>query len=239
MGTGKLKYLSEKVSDELFRNVEANLDRYLTDDFLELARAGDWSIELSLDIDLAPLKELVGDNRSEAEVKNSLLVWKTLSRLTPSLATENRIWTRLCHIECLHYARTRWLDKVGSGNGPDNVRKHFFARTLTGYRDDNAIGRLWWNAYIAKSVMPDDIEKALKAILKTADIRSNLVERPWITSRPKLAAGIIRTIIRKPAISEKEEAFRDFMKTLNRRGGGVLFELMNDRDMDSFMDMCG
>lgn len=120
----------------------------------------------------------------------------------------------------------------------ESVRTHFFANTQTKCRDDNAVGRLWWNAYIASMAMPHDHEGALRALLKTADIRSNVVERTWMTSRPKIAAGILRIIIRKAAITETELAFREFMKRVNKRGGGVLFELMDDRELDSFMDAC-
>lgn len=28
------------------------------------------------------------------------------------------------------------------------------------------------------------------------------------------------------------------MKTVNRRGGGVIFELMDNNEIDSFMDTC-
>ncbi|MHB1516335.1 MAG: DUF6339 family protein [Acidiferrobacteraceae bacterium] len=236
--TEKLRYLSEKVASELHRNVEVNLDRYLSGDFLSLEKEGGWSIKLGLEVDLEPLQKLEAGAGSAAEVRNSLLVWKALSHMTPSLARENRIWTRLAHIECLLYARARWLSGVSSGNAAEAVRTHFFANTVTRCRDDHAIGRLWWNAYIAGKAMPDDHERALGAMLKTADIRSNLVERPWVTSRPGIAAGIIRTIVRRPAITATESAFRGFMKTVNRRGGGVLFELMDERELDSFMDAC-
>jgi hypothetical protein len=238
MSTEKLKYLSEKVANDLRDNVKTNVTRYQNGNFTDLVDDGGWSIELNLDVDLGLLKELEGDKGTEAEVKNSLLVWKTLSHMTPSLARENRIWTRLTHVECLAYARARWLKNISAEDLEDSVIAHFFADTQTRCRDDNAVGRLWWNVYIANSAMPSDLEGALKAMLKTADIRSNVVERPWVTSRPKIAAGILRAIIRNPIITETEAAFRTFMKTVNRRGGGMLFELMDDIELNSFMDEC-
>lgn len=236
MSTEKLKYLSEKVAAGLRDNIRTNLEHYRSGDFSDLVDEGGWSIELSLEADLGPLKELEGDKGIQAEVKNSLLVWKALSHMTPSLACENRVWTRLTHVECLVYSRARWLSKTSDGE--DAVRTHFFADTQTKCRDDNAIGRLWWNAYIANSAIPGNLEGALRAMLKSADIRSNVVERAWATSRPKVAAGVLRAIIQIPAVTASEDAFRKFMKTVNKRGGGVLFELMDDDEVDSFMGAC-
>lgn len=86
--------------------------------------------------------------------------------------------------------------------------------------------------------MPDRKFDALKLILKKADIRSNVVERPWITSRPQLAGGIVRVMERKPYISNNEAGFRDFMKAVNANGGGLIFETMSIGEIDMFMNAC-
>ncbi len=49
-------------------------------------------------------------------------------------------------------------------------------------------------ALIAIDCLPDDPERALASILKTADIQSNFVERFWMSSRRKIAAGVLRQI---------------------------------------------
>lgn len=115
---------------------------------------------------------------------------------------------------------------------------HFFGESLTRYRDDNAIGRLWWNAFIARLAMRDSQFEALKILLKSADIRSNIIERRWVTSRPQIAGGILRAMLRVPATTSSEGAFRSFMKAVNRNGGGILFELMSEPEIDAYMDEC-
>lgn len=231
----KLKYLSEKVAADLLACIGMNIDRYRDGDFQDLVEEGGWSIELKFEGDLDSLRNLVGETGSEAEINNSLLVWRALSHMTPSLARENRIWTRLTHVECLKYSRARWLKDKDIESA---IQTHFFADTQTKCRDDNAISRLWWNAYIAHQAMPMDHEAALRAMLKSADIRNNIVERTWTTSRPKIASGILRAIINQPNITSTERSFRDFMIALNRRGGGILFELMDDKEVDTFMVSC-
>jgi hypothetical protein len=235
-----LKYLSQQAADQLYDSIGDNLDRYKTGDFIELADGGGKSIELSNQLDLEPLKSLVMEKTPEAEITNSLIVWNVFNELQPSLACENRLWTRLCHIECLEYSRFRWLnlESTDSEELASSVMKHFFANTQTKYRDDNAISRLWWNAYIAKLALPDNQEQAMRTILKSADIRNNFIERTRTVSRPVIAAGVVKIMMTNSWVTDKEGNFREFMKTLNRHGGGKVFELWPVDKVDNFMEQC-
>jgi hypothetical protein len=234
----RLQYVSTSVFESLRKNVHENLERYLAGAFTDLTNQEGWSIPLDLEVDLSEFERLKPETGVEAEVLNSLIVWRALSKLTPSLATESRIWTRLTHVEGLDYSRSRWIKNQKGAAAEKLVETHFFGETRTRYRDDNAIGRLWWNAYVARLAMPDRHFDALKLLLKKADIRSNIVERAWITSRPAIAAGIIRALDRCASVSATEMGFRTFMKAVNANGGGILFEAMSVGEVDEFMDAC-
>lgn len=235
----RLNYLSNATIDDLRENIAANIERYRLGDFNDLMATGDWSIELDLDVDLAPLAALDASGKPEAEIANSRIVWKALSGLTPTLACEEGIWARLTHVECLGFSRARWLRvDMDDETVVKTVDEHFFAPGLTARRDDNAISRLWWNAYVAHSATPGPGLESLDMILKKADIRSNIVERSATASRPALTAGIVRIMRRKEWVSGQEENFRSFMKTLNRLGGGMVFETMTAAEVDAFMDDC-
>ena len=196
----KLKYVANATVDFLRENIQAHVPRYLGQGFAGLP--GEWNIDLHVDVDLGPLADLDPAGTTDTEVRNSELVWRALHAVTPALAIEEGLWVRLTHMECLEYSRKRWL-----GVGLDQVRLekdihvHFFANTLTKRRDDNAISRLWWNAFIANKIAPSDRIGALTAILKTADIRSNIVERSQTASRRALCAGIVRAIRSDPDFS--------------------------------------
>jgi hypothetical protein len=233
----KLKYASNAMVDFLRDNIEAHLPRYTGGEFADLP--GECNIDLRIEADLAPLSDLDSSGRAEAEIRNSELVWRALHAVTPVLAYEEGLWVRLTHIECLQFARSRWLkaenDKAGLAK---SVGLHFFANSLTKRRDDNAISRLWWNAFIANRIAPSDRVGALKAILKSADIRSNIVERSQTASRRALCAGIVRAIRNFPQLTGAEDDFRRFMKELNRQGGGAVFEAMSQGQIDSFVWKC-
>lgn len=239
MSRSNLTYLATKTLEDLYAGILENIERYRTGDFGDLVDKGGWSIQLSVEVDLAPLKELDPSGGSEMEVHNSLMVWKAFHEMTPALACEDRVWTRLSHVECLEYSRQRWLsEKKDDKQTTKDVRTHFFAPGLTACRDDHAIARLWWNSKIAKDLRPSDQKGALELILKTADIRSNFVERSWTVSRSRVATSILRLMEREPWVTESEKNYREFMKVVNHRGGGKVFELMPDAKLNRFIGDC-
>lgn len=234
----RLKYISEAVLEDLLEHIPDRLDLYTREDFSTLMSEYGWNVEAT-GVGLIPdkLAELQsGATTPQVEVRNSLIVHEALPGMRRSVAREERVWVRLCHVECLNYARSRWLSDVAGEELETQIRTHFFASSLTQVRDDNAIGRLWWNAEIARIGSPDDIEHGLNMILKTADIRLNLVERPRLMSRPVLARGVVRALADTPWLTEKEENFRRFMRTLNRDGSGVLYEVLSEAEAVDLID---
>ena len=235
-----LHYLSETKLGELRRDVDRHRERYATGDFADLERDNGWAIEASgVTIEYDLLASLDGAVRTaEGDRAASVALYRALPGMTPALAREERVWVRLSHVECLGYARSRWLPGLEGEQLDLQVHRHLFGNGLTGIRDDNALSRLWWNMHIAAIADPDDPEGALDLILKTADIRSNFVERPNTAARPPLARAVIRAMRRDQWITSTERAFREFMIVLNRDGGGILFETMSDLEMDGIMDAC-
>jgi hypothetical protein len=260
----KLKYFGESILADLKSNVPSNLERYRSTGFGDHSDLNGWSMELSsVEVDPEQLGQLDPLGGSAAEVTNSMIIFRALRGMTPALATEERVWARMAHFECLDYARKRWPLRdepketgglLGGLTGAkqkaaeerkkvhhqniSQIETHYFARGRTGYRDDNAVSRLWWNAFIAWRVDPQDQQAVLEELLRTADIRSNLVERPMLSNRASLLRGIIRTMRSHPDVYGTEATFREFMKALNLRGSGVLFESLSGSDTDKILLTC-
>lgn len=235
----KLKHVSEGVLQKLRADVKESIGRYLGDGFSDLAAEPGWGIERDIEIDVDALSELDGSERNAAsDLKNSRIVMKAMSSLTPSLANEEQIWVRLTHVEAFAYSRDRWVLGEPADKQSEHILTHFFAPTQTRIRDDNALSRLWWNGYIAQHCMPEDPDRALELLHTRLDVRSNLVERIWLMGRRKLAAGVFRGMEKHGSILDSQESFRNFMKTLNMMGGGIVFEAMALDQIDDFVERC-
>jgi len=237
----QLRYLSDKSLEEWRQAIPSRLSRYRGDGFEDLADEPGASISLGISYDATLLASVRSQRERGAaadDLVNSRIVGKALEGLSPSLANEERVWVRLTHVELFQYARSRWMADEADDKLEETVRTHMFASTQTGIRDDNAVSRLWWNYRVAKLSSPDDVDGALALILKTADIRSNFVERIWMTSRRPIAGAVLRTMKHDGWVTETERSFRDFMKAVNQLGGGLVFEAMEPAEVDEFVCGC-
>ena len=237
----RLKHLSDTALSELRNSISENIERYTGNGFEECGLPPSWDIPLKIDFDKDHLATLDSKRQRtivEIDRANSIIVGKALENLTPSLANEERIWVRLSHLEAFEYCKIRWLTGKEGEDLVSAIQRHFFAPTQTIIRDDHALSRLWWNYHIARTCMPDNVDRALELILKTADIRSNFVERIWMSSRRNISGAVLRAMDTQEWITGAEQNFREFMKVLNRQGGGIVFEALSESETDSFVQKC-
>lgn len=231
------KFLSQSVLDQLVSAVPENLERYRSGDFNDLAVESGWAIDTTL---AKWNPEIVGRLdpavEAEAEINNSLMIYNGFKGMTPALAREERLWARLCHVEFLEFARARWLRNTD--HLQRDVENHFFGSTLTGCRDDNAIGRLWWNGYVASLACPDDQERGLRLLLSRANIRLQVIDRADTAFRTPLLRAVMRRLEAEGWLGETDTAIADFMYELNKRSGGKVFEAMNEAALDQHLSEC-
>jgi hypothetical protein len=237
MSTKPMRLLAATVVEDLSKNITGNLSRYTDGDFLDLEKQSGWAIETTLARwDPALATRLDPSGTPAAEIRNSLLIYQGLQGMTPALASEERLWARLCHVECLDYARKRWLGKEETAESA--VRLHFFAAGLRGYRDRNAIGRLWWNGHVAALAMPDDIEIGLQRLLTRANTRLQIVDRADSAFRQPLVSGIFRLLGTEDWFDSYDAAIADFMFEVNKRSGGLMFEALEPEIIDNHLQAC-
>jgi hypothetical protein len=235
--TQPLRLLSAAIVEQLVRGLDMNLSRYRLGDFVNPAKTSGWAIETTVArCDPAIFQRLDPTVNPEAEIRNSLLIYNGLEGMTPALAREERLWARLCHVECLHYARQRWLR--GKDGLAAKVRLHFFAPSLPGCRDDNAVGRLWWNGHIAALACPDNVELGLRRLLARANIRLQVIDRTDTAFRQPLISGIVRLLGAESWFDTYDAAVGDFMFEVNKRSGGIVFETLTDDEVDAHLAKC-
>lgn len=235
--TEPLKLLSASVVDRLSNDLQINFDRYQSNGFADLSMQNGWSIETTIARwDPAIAAKLDAANTPEAEINNSLLIYTGMTGMTAALAREERLWARLCHVECLDYARQRWLIK--ESDLIKKVRLHFFAAGLPACRDDNAIGRLWWNGHIAALAYPEDVEYGLHCLLARANIRMQIIDRADTANRQPL----IHEIFHMPDVIDwfatHDKAVAHFMLEVNKRSGGIVFEAMSKEEIRTHLTQC-
>ncbi len=230
--TEPLKYVSDRVVERLLERVDENLSLYTDGDFEGLSSEPGWALELkNVHYDPTFVTKLATENSRDAEIENSLVVHSAFQGMTAAIARQERVWVRLCHMDGLEYARKRWI----RSDPKTDVTNHFFARTLDQCRDDNAIGRLWWNGHLASRIDPVDPKRVLKQFLARANIRLQFLDRSNASFRLPIAKGVIRLLESEPWLHEHDRAFEVFMLVMDKRAGGLLFETLDDAELDQIL----
>ena len=231
----QLLYLTETKVEELRSTISDRLDWYYNQESREAISISRGDLRESR-IERESLKGVLvfgGSKPHLADPQNALRVFESLKTLTPHQASDERLWTYLCHLELPRYVTHRWLALRPRSKEAAirKVRNHFFATTSRGIFRDNGLSRLWWLGSIANNVNPENPSEFLEIILYRQDIRSALLERPFVSTNRRILAAIYR-ILRSNWNNEKElfrrEIFREWMVALNRRGGIILLDSLSE-----------
>ena len=234
----KLRYYTAQAVEELRDSVGDRLDWYY--DASQGSSTGVPSVSVRESrLPCPDLTDLISGidgagQPSRTDERKALVVFQKLSDLTPHQASDERLWVYLCHQECAKYVRWRWLH-----NRPDDddvairkVRNHFFAVGNRALIRDNGVSRLWWLGKIASDVAPETPSEFLTILLHRQDVRSALIERPSVSMNGRVLKVIYKEMQRHWANGGKlfgREAFRGWMRSLNRRGGVILLDALRDK----------
>lgn len=218
--------------DDLRSGIEHHLDWYYAEDG---DLAGGWPESLEAQVKRSSAALTLDCRKKKPHLRdlvNALRVHDHLGALTPHQASEERLWVYLCHVECADYLRARWL-----GTRPKRVeeavrrvRNHFFARGARALIRDNGISRLWWLGKIARDADPDEPEAFLEIVLSRQDLRSSLLERPFVSRNVGVLREIHRLMKEHWAGDGKlfeRHRFRAWMRGINARGGVVLLDALS------------
>jgi hypothetical protein len=216
-----------------------------------------------------------GLSESQNDIENSKTVYDAFCDLSPHLARDTRLWSYYTHTSLLEYSRSRWLhvgdDKHWKRNqeckrdNPDKskncnscskctahlISEHFFAsptKTRSVERS-NAISRLWWNGFWADRISTLDMEDALNALMATAEVRSQIMERPTTAQSMTLLSELLLMINEgvhpkppaegdKPDLPYSRDYFRAFMRKLNNKGGSLLLEYLDQKECRCLLESC-
>ena len=237
----KLQYFTATAVDELRGDIVERLDWYYhpsSADARKWVKARD-AIR-GADIAVEELSDLltIGAQPSRDDAANAIAVYSALDKLTPHQASDERLWTYLAHTQGAEYVAARWLSDrpEGDAKAAQKVHNHFFARGNRALIRDNGISRLWWLGSIAHNTDPDAPDRFLEILLHRQDVRSALLERPAVSTNPRVLRRIYDVMIEhweNGGTLFQRDPFRQWMINLNRRGGVVLLDALGDNQLDA------
>jgi hypothetical protein len=150
-----------------------------------------------------------GPRERDRDQFNTLMLHKALPNLTPSQATDERIWTTLALGDYKEYVLRRW-DTGDSSDYPVDI-KIFVANTRSLLRE-HAIGRLWWRGFLASEVPRGKVADPLGLFFEYEDIPGEVMGRSIMTDRRVLTAYLGRLEKELATIPGQSESSPNFKK---------------------------
>lgn len=235
----EIKLIKESVVRDLFNSVPEKLNIYREGSFDSLLTDTSLFIASTCVLDEQLASEITCSENDDNEVGACLAIAKGLCGMSPYLARDERLWTRLTHVEFLDYSRTRWPIPDDDEKAVLHIRKHFFARGSRGIERDNAISRLWWMSTICARVQNLSLQQALEAFLYQSDVRANIIERPTTSQNPNVLSAVINKLhesyVGDKALFDRDK-FRGLMKSLNIEGGVRLLEALDAEEIEAVIE---
>jgi hypothetical protein len=219
--------------DESTKSLEVLVDEFKLETVMSPIKLG---VDLELQFPEGPSWEANGDR------KNALLMHQAFSKLSPALATDERIWVSLAFGDLREYADARWpmsrhtSDKSSLTSGL--MSKRFAATSRIRWRE-NAISRLWWLGHYVESFSGIDSAKVADVMFMNSDALYNLLGRPAIANDRKIATHVV-SAVHNFYFGEVErdfdrDSFRRFLKELDLRSGRLVMGALEHEVLSSLV----
>lgn len=153
------------------------------------------------------------------EFKCSRLVYENITGVNPLIASQEAFWTYLSHTILHKYVQQRWNDVFND----DKISESFIKNHWFGWKR-NAIGRLWWNAYLTiDENNKENPYEYTEVLYKQSDITQNLSFSDALFPNKNAVHAILSCYKKHDEIFEPKgatnERNRFVTQSLNRWGG--------------------
>ena len=258
----KIHLIKQEALEKLEAHVQSNLSHYCDKDpflksfFEDELNEQQWDflssypdVEFNLKVSSSP----------KDDVENAIHIFKQLQFLTPSEATDKRLWAYLTHIYAWDYMKERWsvaatiekskkdyykktqdksLEDFILGKGTSFINERYFFRSKFLYRQ--GLARLWWSAHLTYDDTRDDPFELLRVLFHNQDIATQVLERSFSHSRKTHHAFLqyLKERFLDKGINIKREPLRDMTKYIMFVRNVKLIDTLSPIQLNNLFDKC-
>ena len=181
--------------------------------------------------------------RGAEDAKVANIIFEALPGLTASDACDERLWVTLAHGTFHDYVVSRW-GKSLKPSGDEIALKKFFVNHIlvAGARSrwrNQALSRLWWQAFYVKSLGVSDESEILKLMLTNTEFSGQVLGKPSIGTSVPLARALLKVsfnvFVKEGQVFDRA-AFRKFMKQVDLLAGRRLLTSLPGNDLEVEFD---
>ena len=170
------------------------------------------------------------------EIENTKIIYEAFRGLTPTQASDPRLWTYLTHVTFWEYMQKRWpVTEQALGKKQNYIKERYLLptanlRTLT----HNGISRLWWFGYLTYDENRENPWELTETLLKGTDLPTSLLERAIGTNR-NIRNGVLEFFCENPALITSKSV-QEILKMLNLVGGVKNLPFLDANEIKEIMN---
>ncbi|EKU42686.1 hypothetical protein C518_2414 [Lysinibacillus fusiformis ZB2] len=237
-------YIKENALEQLKTNIDNNIGKYLLDDkwineYLQSIGWEEWNIQSRLfmnDINLV----VDPTDRGKNDAENSKRIYSALKDITPTQASDERLWAYLTHVTYWDYMKARWNVETRLEGNPKNfvTERYFFASNRQKALVRNGIARLWWYGYVSFDDTRDNPFELTDFLLSKQDLATSLMERQYSNNRDFIIATL--SVLKEyeqvtPSILTKKP-IQALTKHIQHIGGVSILDALDREDIKRLVE---
>ena len=234
-----LIYLSQDAIDDIKTNFEKYKKHFRDSDnkwFIERFKKYGWMHESKVQCEDFTLD--MNDDYNISDRRNVEIVYEALRDLSPSLASDERLWSGMLICQFWDFVKYRRKKELESGEYRDILNSFFFMRGTKRSCFMNCLSRLWWTGHILYDEKASNHYHAIDLICESA-YASNvvLISSNNFVSNKNLALGVLDCIQRRKELGEEIKRYHyvEANKYINCVGGVSLLDSMTRSEVSSLV----
>lgn len=234
----RLKFISDEALIDLRANFDTYKDYYYNQDdewFHDYFSKEGRVLESTVECDMPEFN--YDENYSISDRENVKIVYEALKHLTPSQATQEKLWAGLAHLQFRDYTFYRLKEDIEKKNERRINSFLFFRHGTKRSLFVHGISRLWWVGYMTYDEENRDNPYWLTDFFCESDFsaRATIFFSSNFTSNREITKGILRALykLREHGVTIKRAHFVEANKYLNIVGAALILDILTSREIEN------
>ena len=237
----KLHFIKESCLETLRDGLSANLKMYRmkSNDWIANACGEEPFIEYKTEV---PDFELSYDDSIETsaqDVHNAIAIYSALKNLTDTQATEERLWSGLCHGDFYGFLHKRWgMADSKKLERNDVATRYFFFKGQKRALFTNSLSKLWWCARLTYNEEFEDPFELTRYFADDFTTKTLMIFSNNYMANKHIVKGLILALknlegsgFSLPNQKKKREIYYEATRYLNVLGGTHILDYFSAEDI--------
>lgn len=238
----KVHFLTENALEALRVNLNGNIKHYAD-------KSNDWIysyfgeespfVEYKQEFPEFKLSFNTEDDVGKNDVKNTMILYSAMKNLTDTQATDERLWSGMCHCDCWNFLQTRWQVKDYHDLSDTKVRtRFFFGQNKKRSLITNSLSKLWWCGRLTYDEKREDPFELTKYLIDDYATKMLIIFSNNYISNHDITVGLFSALKYLENIGYKikgkthRDVYYEATKYLNVLGGTYILDYFTSEELE-------